>query len=84
MFGDVGVGRSAVYMLKSVGESTPPYGTPCFRVPECRFVVVVALFNHFVSDCPIPDVDMTSYADDFTLLASAPSIVEAEASTNQL
>ena len=27
-----------------------------------------ALFNHFVSDCPIPDLDMTSYAD-FTLLA---------------
>ena len=43
-----------------------------------------ALFNHFVSDCPIPDLDMTSYADDFTLLASAPSIVEAEASANQL
>ena len=30
MFGDVGVGRSAVYMLKSVGESTPPCGTPVF------------------------------------------------------
>ena len=30
MFGDVGVGRSAVYMLKSVGESTPPYVTPVF------------------------------------------------------
>ena len=27
---------------------------------------------------------MTSYADDFTLLASAPSIVEAEARANQL
>ena len=30
MFGDVGIGRSAVYMLKSVGESTPPCGTPVF------------------------------------------------------
>ena len=30
MFGDVGVGRSAVYMLKSVGESTPPCVTPVF------------------------------------------------------
>ena len=30
MFGDVGVGTSAVYMLKSVGESTPPCGTPVF------------------------------------------------------
>ena len=27
---------------------------------------------------------MTSYADDFTLLASAPSIVEAEVRANQL
>lgn len=25
-----GVGMSAVYMLKSVGESTPPCGTPAF------------------------------------------------------
>ena len=32
MFGDVGVGRSAVYMLKSVGESTPPCGTPVFVI----------------------------------------------------
>ena len=30
MFGDVGVGRSAVYMLKSVGESIPPCGIPVF------------------------------------------------------
>ena len=30
MFGDVGVGRSAVYMLKSVGDSTPPCGTTVF------------------------------------------------------
>ena len=43
-----------------------------------------ALFNHFVSDCPIPNLDMTFYADDSTLLASAPSIVEAEARANQL
>ena len=33
------------------------------------FVISPALFNHFVSDCPVTDVDMTSYADDFTLLA---------------
>ena len=46
-------------------------------------VISPALFNHFVSDCPIPDLDMTFYADDFTLLASAPSI-EAEARANQL
>ena len=30
MFGDVGVGRSAVYMLKSVGESTSLCVTPVF------------------------------------------------------
>ena len=30
MFGDVGIGRSAVYMLKCVGESTLPCGTPVF------------------------------------------------------
>ena len=42
-----------------------------------------SFFNHFVSDCSIPDQDMTSYADDFTLLPSAPSIVEAEARANQ-
>ena len=53
------------------------------RVPQGS-VISSALFNHFVSDCQIPDLDMTSYSDDFTLLASAPSIVEAEARANQL
>ena len=48
------------------------------------YVIFPALFNHFVYDFPITDLDMTSYADDFTLLASAPSIVEAEAKANQL
>ena len=43
-----------------------------------------ALYNHCVSDNPITDSDMTSYADDFTLLASAPSIVEAEARCGKL
>ena len=28
IFGELAVGRSEVYMLKSVGESTPPCGTP--------------------------------------------------------
>ena len=43
MFGDVGVKRYAVYVLKSVGESTPPCALwdSCFCVPECGFVVVV-------------------------------------------
>ena len=48
------------------------------------YVISPALFNHFVSDYPIPELDMTSYADDFTLLASTPSIVEAESRANQL
>ena len=47
-------------------------------------VISPTLFNHFVSDCPISDLDMRSYADDFTLLASAPSIMEAKARMNQL
>ena len=34
--------------------------------------------------CPIPDLDMMSYADDFTMQASVPSIVETEARANQL
>ena len=47
-------------------------------------VISPAPLNHFVSDCPIPDLDMTSYVGDFTLLASAPSIVEAEVRADQL
>ena len=38
----------------------------------------------FVSDCPIPDLDMTSCIDDFTLLAFVSCIVEAETRPNQL
>ena len=38
---------------------------------------------HFVSDCPIPDLNNTSYADDFTQLVSA-GFLEAEARANQL
>ena len=41
-----------------------------------------ALFNNFVSDFPITDLDMSSYVDNFTLLASASSIVEAELKAN--
>ena len=47
-------------------------------------VISPALFNHFVSGCPIPDTDMTSYADDFTLQASAPSIAKVETRANRL
>ena len=39
-------------------------------------VILLALINHFVSYCPITDLDMTSYTNDFASLASAPSIVD--------
>ena len=59
--------------------------------PSCQlrgvpqgFVISPALFNNFVSDFPITDLYMTSYADDLSLLASAPSIVEAQAIANHL
>ena len=48
-----------------------PHSPPCqvrAGVPHGS-VISPALFNHFVSDCPILDLDMRSYTDDFTLLA---------------
>ena len=56
------------------GQSIP--SDPSFRSP--------ALFNYFVSDYLITDSDMTSYADDFTLLVSATRINEVEDRANQL
>ena len=53
------------------------------EVPQ-RSVISPALFNHFVLDYPISDLEMTSYADHFTLLTFALSIVEAEARAIQL
>ena len=47
-------------------------------------IIFPTLFNHFVSDCPINYLDMTFYADDFTLLVFSSSIVEAERRANQL
>ena len=40
MCGDWGVGRSDVYRLKSVGDSTPPCGTPVL-VMRCFDVVLL-------------------------------------------
>ena len=37
-----------------------------------------------MADCTINDIDMTSYADNLTLLTSAPYVVEAEAKVSQL
>ena len=47
-------------------------------------VISPALFNHFVSDCPLTDLDMTSYADEFTVMATSSHISEAEAEVNGL
>ena len=57
-------GRSRVSI-----RSTPRLCTRCGG-GRTGSVISPALFNHFVSDCPIPDLDKTSYTDDFTLLAS--------------
>ena len=75
-FGDVACGISL-----SAGPLAFPPGAG--GVPQ-ESVISQAFFNHFVSNCPIPDLDMTSYADDFALLASVSSLVEAEARVNQL
>ena len=43
-----------------------------------------ALFNYSMSDCPLPDYDMASYADDFTIMASSPRVDEAVDEANRL
>ena len=43
-----------------------------------------ALFNYFMSDCPLSDYDMASYADDFTIRASSPKVDEAVVKANRL
>ena len=56
--------------------------TPLFRQVSAGAPPLLILFNLIVSDCPTTDLDMTSYAKDFTELASAPIIVEAEETAN--
>ena len=47
-----------------------PFVFPQFRAGDpTGFRHLPAFYNHFVSDCPITDADVTSYADDFSLLA---------------
>ena len=72
--------QECVVLLPTAPLAFPP---DAGRVPQVS-VISLALFNHFVSYCPIPDADMTSYANDFALLASDPSIVEAESRANWL
>jgi len=47
-------------------------------------VISPALFNHFVSDCPLPDSCMASYADDFTIFSTHTEIVTAAEEANRL
>ena len=47
-------------------------------------IVSLDLFDRLVSNCPVNDFDMIYCAYNFTLLASAPCIVEDEARANQL
>ena len=42
------------------------------------------LFNYFMSDCPLPDFDMASYANDFTITASPSRVHEAVDEANRL
>ena len=37
-------------------------------------VISPALFNHFVSDCPISDLDMTSHDDDFSYIPAKDAV----------
>ena len=47
-------------------------------------VISPALFNYFMSDPPLTDYDMASYADDFTIMASSPKVDEAVVKANRL
>ena len=45
-------------------------------------VISPALFNFFISDCPVPAEEMTSYADDITIWTTSPILAEAEQHLN--
>jgi hypothetical protein len=42
-------------------------------------VISPALFNHFISDIPVPTPNIASYADDLTIFVSSPRLDAAEA-----
>ena len=60
-----------------------PYRHVHAGVPQGS-VISPALFNYFMSDCPLSDYDMASYADDFTIMASSPRVDEAVVKANRL
>jgi hypothetical protein len=41
-------------------------------------VISLALFNHFISDIPVPTPNIASYADDLTIFVSSPRLDGAE------
>jgi hypothetical protein len=45
---------------------------------------LAALFNHFISDIPVPIPNIASYADDLTIFVSSPRLNAAEAELDML
>ena len=45
-------------------------------------VISPALFNFFISDCPVPAEEMSSYADDITIWSTSPHLETAESQLN--
>ena len=43
-----------------------------------------ALFNYFMSDCPLSDYDMAFYANNFTIMASSPKVDKTVEKANRL
>ena len=70
--------------LKAWNQQQHSPSRQCAAEGATRFRHLPSLIQLLVSDYPITDADMTSYADDFTLLASASSIVEAKPWANLL
>ena len=78
------VGLLAAYLRGTKGTCLSQRRPSPSRLVRAGIRHLPALFNHFVSEFPIPDLDMTSYADDFTLLGFALTIVGNEKRANQL
>ena len=53
-----------------------------YRAHIAMCMKMSALFNYFISDYPLSDYDMASYADEFTIMASSPRVDEAVVKAN--